>query len=83
MNFLASLPGTGMPGLKVSSHRAGARKSSEETSLHGYATPEALLTEAALELLVRGVGIDGTAQQGKVWLPHPFTADRDEAARLP
>ncbi len=74
VDFLAPLPGTDTPGLKVSSHRVGAKKSGEGESLHGYATPEALLTDAPpLRLMVEGTGTDGTEQHGEVLLPHPFT----------
>ena len=63
-----------MPGLKVSSPRVGAKKSGEGESLHGYVTPEALLTDATpLKLIVEGAGTGGTEQRGEVLLPHPFT----------
>ena len=74
VDFLAPLPGTDMPGLKVSSPRVGAKKSGEGESLHGYATPEALLTDAPpLVLRIAGAGADGTQRSGEVLLPHPFT----------
>ena len=74
VDFLAPLPGTDMPDLKVSSHRVGAKHSGGGESLHGYATPEALLTDAPpLRLMVEGAGTDGTEQQGEVLMPHPFT----------
>ena len=74
VDFLAQLPGTDMPGLKVSSHRVGAKHSGEGESLHGYVTPEALLTDAPpLQLMVEGTGTDGSDQSSEVLLPHPFT----------
>ena len=74
VDFLAPLPSAGMPALKVSSHRVKARKSSEHESLHGFATPEALLTDApTFTLRVEGVSTDGTERRGEVMLPHPFT----------
>lgn len=72
IDFLA--PKESIPGIKISRMRIGPEKSTPNNSLHGYATPEAILVdEAPLVVLIEGTGSDGQEKAAQVRLPHPYT----------